>query len=321
MGELICPGPRVQGCAPDSLYRFDLLKTHKPANFMSSVQLSEAQIQAIGNALKSARQNRGDNIAEAAFRIALSPAQLRAIESGDLRPFYSPNYFMQAAKRYANLLGIDLPAPTTPIASIALPAQYPATQVAAAAPDASADSTPTPSATQHGPKGLRWGWIALAAAALIALGILRISLDQAPKQEPVIASAQSVSAPAAGEDKPAESVNPSTASNAPQSSASPAITLAPSAARTSLPSSLNDGQLAVQTSTWVQIVKNNGDKINLKTEPGQKIDFPSGDTAALVFGQPEKANLTIQGKLVNLGPFITQDSPPRALVILNRIKE
>ena len=77
----------------------------------------------------------------------------------------------------------------------------------------------------------------------------------------------------------------------------------------------------MQASTWVQIVKTNGEKINLKTEPGQKIEFLSGDTVAIAFGQPEKASLTIQGKSVNLAPFVTQDSPPRALVILNRIQQ
>ena len=70
----------------------------------------------------------------------------------------------------------------------------------------------------------------------------------------------------------------------------------------------------------MQIVKSNGEKINTRIEPGQKIGFVSASTAAIVFGQPDKAQLKIQGRSVNLAPFITPDTPPRALVILNQIK-
>lgn len=49
-----------------------------------------------------------------ALRIALTPAQLRAIESGDLQPFYSPKYYDQAARRYAQALGLVLPELDTP---------------------------------------------------------------------------------------------------------------------------------------------------------------------------------------------------------------
>lgn len=331
---------------------------------MSPVQLSESQVQAIGEALKSAREKRGDNVAEAAFKIALSPSQLRAIEIGDLRPFYSPKYFMQAAQRYANLLGVDLPAPpanpeptpepqldleaepapsTTPLItpSAAVPAAIQKAE-ASVEPELDAEPTSETSSSQRRPGGLRWGWIALAAAVLITLGILKISLGQSPKQEPVIAAATPPVTPAAEDHKPAEVATaptglatpqqPVVAKSAPTTVAAPAAVTSASAPMTPAtlstntrlpqsPSSVSDGQLIMQTSTWVQIVKNNGEKINLKTEPGQKVEFPSADTAAVVFGQPEKANLTIQGKAVNLAPFITQDSPPRALVILNRINQ
>ena len=69
---------------------------------MPSAQLSEVQLQARSEQLKSTRERRGDNLADAAFKIALSPSQLRAIEAADLRPFYSTGYFMQAVERYAH---------------------------------------------------------------------------------------------------------------------------------------------------------------------------------------------------------------------------
>jgi hypothetical protein len=82
-----------------------------------------------------------------------------------------------------------------------------------------------------------------------------------------------------------------------------------------------DSQLESKATTWVQIVKNNGEKLNLKLEPGQKIDFSSSDTAAIVFGQPDQASLKVKGRPVNVKPFMTQDNPSRALVILNQIRE
>lgn len=302
---------------------------------MPSLHLSEAQIKTIGEVLKSAREQRGDNIAEAAFKIALSPSQLRAIESGDMRPFYSPNYFMQAAKRYANLLGAELPEPPEVVEITPEPTELlsEAADSAPPAPIEPSDATPAPTAdASESPRtggGLRWGWIAFAAAVIIALGVLKISLEQPVKQEPVKVVEPAPAAPATEDTKPATAPATATATSNPTAASSPTATSNPTAntppallSSSKLPqspSSVSDGQLIVQSSTWVQVVKNNGEKINLKTEPGQKVEFPSADTAAIVFGQPEKASLTIQGKAVNLAPFITQDSPPRALVILNRI--
>ncbi|MBU3724064.1 MAG: helix-turn-helix domain-containing protein [Burkholderiaceae bacterium] len=304
---------------------------------MSPVQLAESQLRVISETLKSAREKRGDNLAEAAFRIALSPAQLRAIESGDLRPFYNPGYFMQAANRYAAFLGVDLPeipaAPTpdpqpvqvsTTPDSVVVLAQPPASTTASAVDNNTAVPAPTIETTAGEPAemqpsagaksgGVRWGWIAFAAVCLITLGILRISVDPAAKRESAVTATTTVTAPAQPiqeEMKPAE-VKPT----AEPTKAAVAPTPPPTTIKT------NDGQLTLQTSTWVQVVKNSGEKINLKAEPGQKVEFAANETAAVVFGQPEKASLSIRGKPVNLGPFITQDSPPRALVILNQIKE
>lgn len=310
---------------------------------MSPVHLSELQVQAIGQSLKSAREKRGDNVAEAAFKIALSPTQLRAIEAGDLRPFYSPNYFLQAAQRYADLLGVQLPAPpeipepapASPDVSAAEPVTSLTTQVAAPEAAPSAQTAREPAALQPATAsasdsplseptsgGLRWGWIAFGAAVLITLGILKIGLESPSKPEPKVAAETTPALPPAGEIKPASAeTTPPAVEIKPTT---PEVKPTPAQPNTRPPQSTTsqqDGQLIVQASTWVQIVKNNGDKTNLKAEPGQKIEFLSTETAAVVFGQPEKANLTIQGKSVNLAPFITQDSPPRALVIVNRINQ
>lgn len=83
----------------------------------------------------------------------------------------------------------------------------------------------------------------------------------------------------------------------------------------------SDSHLESQAQTWVQLVKTNGEKTNLKIEPGQKIEFTSGTTAAVVFGQPDKTVLKVKDKTVNLKPFITMENPSRALVILSQIRD
>ncbi len=374
---------------------------------MTNVQLSEAEIAAISGLLKSARESRGDNLAEAAFKIALSPSQLRAIEAGDLRPFYSTGYYLQAVERYAAYLGVALPAREPPAAEVseAIAQEAPKSEAAtadAAAPDtAVADAPPaaevsstastalapesktsiapivvkSPDAITASPaapspvrrevaaeidppseresKTFPWGWVAFAIAGLITIGVLKESLEPAAVPAPT-ANESAASSAAVSENKPADSAaTPSSATPAPSTSASAASTGTPAAPTTMAPqgpagpapkaatqapltvagtgtaassavttsAAASDGVLEMQVSTWVQIVKNNGEKTNIKVEPGQRVEFPSGSTAAVVFGQPEKARLTIKGKPVNLSPFITQDSPPRGLVIISQIRD
>ena len=377
---------------------------------MAPPQLSEQQIRSIASALKAAREQQGENLAEVAFRIALSPSQLRAIESGDLQPFYSPGYFLQAVQRYADFLGITLPpiepepSPDTAEAQAAVatasapqdaahttpadggheestPAQEPVapplkSQGSTASPDPEPHPASPPVHIEHDAdeprRGLPWGWVAFGTAGLIALGILKISLEKptpAPPVQESLAAAEATKATTAADGPatpgPAASTPaaaPNTPTGSPSSAASVATPAPPKAANASTaastaaptatapntkpaanpptaaptpapvaanakasstsagPTAKNDSKLESQASTWVQIVKSNGEKVNLKIEPGEAIDFPSGTTAAIVFGQPDKATLKVQGKPVNIAPFITTDTPPRALVILNQIK-
>ena len=312
---------------------------------MTNVQLSEAEIAAISGLLKSARERRGDNLAEAAFKIALSPSQLRAIEAGDLRPFYSTGYYLQAVERYASYLGVALPAREPPAAEVseAIAQETPTSEAAtadvaatdttisdAAPPAAELSSTastaiaPKPKTTEiseppieRESKTFPWGWVAFAIAGLITIGVLKESLEPAAVPAPT-ANESAASTTATSENKPTDSAaTPSSGTPAPLATTD--TSTAASAVATSAAAS--DGVLEMQVSTWVQIVKNSGEKTNIKVEPGQRVEFPSGSTAAVVFGQPEKARLTIKGKPVNLSPFITQDSPPRGLVIISQIRD
>lgn len=358
---------------------------------MSPVHLSKEQVQQIGALLKSSREAQGENLAEVAFRIALSPSQLRAIESGDLRPFYSPGYFLQAAERYANFLNVVLPQRAAETSAAETPAAVPVREestdetaattaretskpIKIAQPEVVETATQSSTLTQSVEPNLpaarsrAWGWLAFGAAVLIALGIIKISFDKpiptdvatnsattAPTNSQLStttgATTATAPAPATPAVTPAPTAPPATASTAPTAPTSPPTTTptatpAPVAAKAAAPttpitptaapqdrlttpsktvgaltSAPKDSQLESQASTWVQLVKSNGEKINLKIEPGQKIEFAANTTAAVVFGQPDKAVLKIRDRTINLKPFVAPDNPSRALVILNQIRD
>lgn len=66
-------------------------------------------LRAFGDRLAHARTTAGFQIDDLAATLMLSPAQLRALENGDTRPFYNLIFFGQALGRYAGHLGLDPP--------------------------------------------------------------------------------------------------------------------------------------------------------------------------------------------------------------------
>ncbi len=366
---------------------------------MPSDHMPQEHAQAIGLALKQAREAKGENLAEAAFRIALSPSQLRAIESADLTPFYSASYYRQAVDRYAAFLGVSIAdittsSPTPPEAPRSDATDAPEPLVATAGPPSETpDDAPeavlspqqethespaviasqdtvnegdtgslrerfgsAPEATQsHEKQRSPLGWVALIAAIVIALGVLKVAMEkptpasvaEAPAPVPTPVEPEKTASEIAPSTTPIKSSSvtaptksggPSTASAVAQAPttppapagvttassppAAPSVSKAPTIAPAGAPSARGaDSQLESKATTWVQIVKANGEKSNLKLEPGQKIEFSASDTAAVVFGQPDQASLKVKGRSVNLKPFVTQDNPSRALVILNQIRE
>lgn len=339
---------------------------------MTQVQLTKEQAQSIGDLLKEARERRGRQISEVAYQIALSPAQLRAIEAADLRPFYSPNFFYQAAQRYAKFLGVQLPAseppaPTAPDSKNAdtpaptAPADYSSSLASLQSnvvTNSAAIEQSIPAAVMTGelrtseiensrhensvantelaskPKKKNFfKWPAIALAFGIAVIAITLGLgDKNPTPVSPEALAAAAQTPPQVETSPTAVANASSpgASNT-STTATTAVTTTPTStpstaatpASASQPGGLSnqktDSSLESQTSAWVQIVRKNGDKTNIKIEPGKKFEFESIDTAAIVLGQPDKAKLFVKGKAVDLNRFVSADNPTRALVIMTQI--
>jgi cytoskeletal protein RodZ len=69
----------------------------------------QVTLRAFGERLAHVRTTAGFQIEDLAGRLMLSPAQLRALENGDTRPFYNLIFFGQALGRYSSHLGVDPP--------------------------------------------------------------------------------------------------------------------------------------------------------------------------------------------------------------------
>jgi cytoskeleton protein RodZ len=64
-----------------------------------------------GARLQSARTERGLTIEDVSARVLLSPSQIRGLEQGDVRAFYSSHFYNQGLRKYAALLGVPDVAP------------------------------------------------------------------------------------------------------------------------------------------------------------------------------------------------------------------
>jgi cytoskeletal protein RodZ len=358
---------------------------------MSETRLSESFIAEIAQLLKAAREEKREELAELAYRIALSPSQLRALESGNTGPFYSHAYFLQAAQRYADAFGIRLPLDVQ--ANAAFPSPL------ASAPSASTPLRPAPAVTSeplvtpqakepmpviHTPVSksppprlllnaesgigpaegssdhrMRWAWVGVACLFAILLGVTKIITDEnasqgdttalatpssltqntAPVEPPaptqaVTPAAQAAStAPAPPAPIASAPTPPATAS---RSSAQDVPLSLPPVAGASLPNSKSNptsnqrattaalgsakSYLISEASTWVQVVRSTGEKINVRIQPGERVEFDAEETAAIVFGRPSEATLFVRGGRVNLDPFIVGEEKRRALVIMSQLK-
>lgn len=311
---------------------------------MAPRDISGEQLALIAQTLKKAREDKSESIADAAFKIALSPAQLRAIESGDLKPFYSTYYFYQAAARYADFLGVTLPEEKKTAPS---PVQTEAensvtskadekraaksknqdtasikTDIQLQAKPLEARASSNQSKTEK--KKLSPLWMAAAAAASLALVSVVVIRQEAlapnTSESQAIAKAEVKEESAASTPASVSTPAPTPAPPATQTTQTTQTAPTPQSPMKSVSLSAGESHLQISAATWVQIVLTNGEKQNLRTEPGQKIVFEPEKTAAIVFGRPEQARLNVNGRTVDITPFILAESPARALVIVSKVR-
>lgn len=286
--------------------------------------LSPDEIQKIAQILREARQGQAEPISNIAYQIALSPAQIRALEAGDLKPFYNQKYFLQAAERYADFLKISLP-------------EIEVKEVVQSAPlETEKEITPVIEMPPVRPEAVskkNYSRVAIAAsiagiAVAITAGLLLQGREEprAPQEIAKTAEGEMREAPATASapapvSTPAVATAPPVKASAPAPVSMPALTTTPIAAKAPAQVvSTAAGVIHFNEATWLQIVASDGNKTNLRVNAGEKVNFTPGTTAAIVFGKPEGVRLEVDGRPINLQPFILAETPTRALVVLNKIR-
>lgn len=78
--------------------------THEVAAHDVSSKASRTTGQPIGQRLQAARAERGLTLEDASAKVLLSPSQIRGLEHGDAKAFYSPHFYNQGLRKYAALL-------------------------------------------------------------------------------------------------------------------------------------------------------------------------------------------------------------------------
>jgi cytoskeletal protein RodZ len=115
-------------------------------------------------------------------------------------------------------------------------------------------------------------------------------------------------------DSPTPPSNPTVTQSNATTEASPA---APAALEPSKPSpKAGMGILQFTEPSWVQVVLRTGEKQNLRVSASEPFEFNPEATAALAFGKPDRARLTIHGREIPLQPHIQSSDPSKALVII-----
>lgn len=272
---------------------------------MPSQTIPQEYSKEIGALLKAARQARSLDLAEIASKLALSASQLRLLEAGETGSFYNQHFYLQAVQRYAAFLSVELPAmPSQPEVK---KEETPSTEVHQLAREIQV--------TERKHTFRKAIPVSVVAFAFVALGILFSLQSQDTSQTLQTASpvAQPVEIGQAGGREPMPQPAPAPIAS-PQST--PALIAAPNSTPAQKTANTDSSFLNTDP-TWIQIVGKDGSKTNLKPQAGEVVQFDAQSTAAVVFGKPSTAKLTVNGQEIEVEKFlINEASPPRALVIL-----
>ena len=182
-----------------------------------------------GTRLKQERIERGISVNDAAHMATLSREQIEQIEGGGLRAFYGARHKRLAARKYADVFGIDLaellppvPAPSEAHGTVADPIQV----VASPAPAPAAESSRGVMAPASGRSNFESRRLPLVAVILVAL-VLTFSILRGltPTPKPV---AEPIPEPVAESAAPIEPAPASPEQATPASATAPAPAPVPS---------------------------------------------------------------------------------------------
>jgi cytoskeleton protein RodZ len=266
-----------------------------------------AALPTAGEQLAAVRQSRGMSIGEIAQQLKLSPWQVEALESNDLKRLPSPVFVRGFIRNYARLLRLDPALVLSVTQHHAL-----APQLTTAALEKSAEM-PFPVARRT-----NWSRYAIAAAVvLIPLAVYEFYPEGSPEQDvksgpvdtaqppvQVIADSTSPSVPTVGVAQPSTPVVDDLKAGRSQPGASPSMAEAPARR---VPGE-QIVKLHFTRASWVEIRDRNGQKIfSQMNQPGTDQVVSGLAPLSLVVGNANGVQVTHNEQPVNLEPYIKVD--------------
>jgi len=255
--------------------------------------------QQISGQLEAARQARGLNQKEVAYQLMLSADQVNCLENRSLKSFYSPQYYVLAAKKYAAFLGVTIAQPQVPeVASPAAPSEQP---------------PPLRGNVLMGRRALLW---AFAALAIILVGLAFVVREGAHERDTPPATPASPAVPVetvappampASPAVPVETVVPS--ATPPQSdNVPPPVT--PSVAPRSEPAKTGSVvlQLNFTAATWLSIYRRDGGHEQRVYGPGETLKLDLEPLTELIIGNAPATRLSVGKNEISLKRFTSPDS-------------
>lgn len=218
-----------------------------------------APLQALGNALRQGREQRGLGIAELAQRLNMGQEQLQALEDGDAGRLPEPVFVIAQARRVATILSINVEAPLQALRDSGQFQSRPV-KVADLGPQRQTPEASRPWAVQAIAR------LALAAGIVAALGA---GATAGWQQWQRLQSS-----------RPAQ---PNTLSPA-----TPAATTAASTPKASTPKPLSSPQLLLRSSqpSWLEVKQVGGESLFRGTFKGER-RFPLGGGLQVLAGRPD----------------------------------
>ncbi len=296
----------------------------------TEIETELASAQQISDQLAAARKARGLSQKEVAYTLLLSADQVNCLENRSLKSFYGPQYYVQAAKKYADYLGVTmarLPVPDAP------PAAPPAQGITPVPTHSGAPVLPSQSENALSPpvqgrpfSSYRRPLFILASLAAIAASLTFVLLEEnrndhpsgvpapstvqeeravAPALVPQPASAEkpvAVEKPVAIE-KPAPAGRPPSASNQ-----GPTREGAPVDAKVDARATAGELQLSFTAQTWVSFYQRDGGHQQKVYQPGETLKLKLEPLTELIIGNAPATRLTVGQTEISLKRFTSTDS-------------
>ena len=275
---------------------------------LPEIEIDLAPAQQISGQLGEARKALGLSQKEVAYKLLLSPDQINCLECCSLKSFYGPQYYVQAARKYADFLGVEMAPPKlltdpTPAGIVSSPDQ----PFSAKSPTIDQRYSGLAAGTLSRGKTSRGYRLLLFVAALIVVmfaGLAVIVKGRSHDRNNLLALPDFSTAPV---EKAAPTHAASEQAGSTVSTHSPAVT--PVTPRNDFEKvAASELQLSFSAPTWVKFTRRDGSYVQkiYGLDGALKLDVET--LTELIIGNAPATRLRIGKSEINLGRYTKPDS-------------